>query len=116
MFPFGIRGVSLWDTGFCFVRVVEQDAIPALELARGRDLVALGVVGRALGQPPMSGHAVAVDAEARAGRHEDEAVVFEFAEPALNRPYRAGPEVIGNLTVGAIDLAVVEVVYPQIAS
>ena len=116
MCPFGIRGVSLWDTGFCFYRVVEQRAVPAVEIAGRCNLGSLGVIGRALSQPPMSGDAIAIDAEAGTGGLDDEAVVLEFTEPTLNRSGGICAEIGGGVAVGSENPSIVEAVYPQIAS
>jgi hypothetical protein len=96
--------------------VIEQHAAPAVEVARCRDLVLLGVKGWAFGQPPMGGDAVAIYAEASARGLDDEAVVFEFAEPALHRSGGFGAKVFGGIAGGSINLSVVQVVHPQIAS
>src|SRR5262249_353204 len=76
MCPFGIRGVSLWDTGFCFFGVVEQRAVPAVEIAGRCDMFPIGVEGRTFGDPPMWGDTIAIDASAAAGHHRDEGVVL----------------------------------------
>src|SRR5262249_14481304 len=116
MCPFGIRGVSLWDTGFCFFGVVEQRAVPSVEIAGRCDMFPIGVEGRTFGDPPMWGDTIAIDAKAAAGHHRDEAVVLKLTEPALNRSGGLGAEIGGGVAVGSENLSIVQAVYPQIAS
>src|SRR5262245_28345231 len=110
MCPFGIRGVSLWVAGFCFYRVVEQRAVPAVEIAGRCNLGSLGVIGGALSQPPMSGDAIAIDAEAGTGGLDDEAVVLQFTEPALHRSAGICAEIGGGVEVGSEHLCDVQMV------
>ena len=116
MCPFGIRGVSLWDTGFCFYRVVEQRAVPAVEIAGRCDMFPIGVESRTFSDPPMWGDTIAIDAKASASRHRDEAVVVKFTEPALHRSCRFRAEIGGGVAVGSENPSIVQAVYPQIAS
>src|SRR5262245_21000248 len=116
MCPFGIRGVPLWGTGFCFLRIGEQFAVPSLKVARRCNVGPLAVERRAFGKPPMRGDAITVDAEVGARCLDDETVVLKFAEPALNRSHGFGAEIGGGIAVGSENLPVVQVIYPQIAS
>src|SRR5262245_42885253 len=116
MCPFGIRGVPLWGTGFCFLRIGEQFAVPSLKVARRCNVGPLAVERRAFGKPPMRGDAITVDAEVGARCLDDETVVLKFAEPALNRSHGFGAEIGGGIAVGSKNLSIVEAVYPQIAS
>src|SRR5262249_32014490 len=76
MCPFGIRPVPLWGTGFYFLRIGEQFADPSLKVARRCDLISLCVERRAFGDPPVRRDPFAVNAQARAGGLDDEAVVL----------------------------------------
>src|SRR5262249_16903485 len=116
MCPFGIRGVSLWDTGFCFFGVVEQRAVPAVEIAGRCDMFPIGVEGRTFGDPPMWGDTIAIDAKAAAGHHRDEAVGLKLTDPALNRSGGVGAEIGGGVAVGSENLSIVQAVYPQVAT
>src|SRR5258707_3234736 len=113
MYPFGIRPVSLWDTGFCFClhRVVEQYAVPSLKVARRRDVSPFGVERLTFGDPPVRRDSLAIDAQAWAGRHGNEAVMFKFTEPPLHRSGRFRAKIIGGLAIGAENLPVVRAVY-----
>jgi hypothetical protein len=98
------------------LRIGEQFAIPSLKVARRCDLISLGVERRAFGDSPVRRDPFAVNAQARAGRHGDEAVVLQFTEPPLHRSCRFRAEIGGSLAVGSEDLSVVQIVYPQVAS
>jgi hypothetical protein len=116
MCPFGIRGVTLWDTGFCFCGIDKQHSLPAVEVARRCDVSSFGIERRALGDSPMWRDALAVNAQAPPSRHGDEAVVLKFAEPALHRSCRSRAKIGRGFAVRSEDLSVVQIVMPQIAS
>ena len=116
MYPFGARGVSLWDTGFCFYGIDEQFTVPALKIARRCDVSPFGVERRAFGDAPMWRDAPAVNAQAPSSRHGDEAVVLKFAEPPLHRSCRSRAKIGRGFAVRSENLSVVQIVMPQIAS
>jgi hypothetical protein len=85
MCPFGIRGVTLWGTGFCFFGIIEQHSVPSLKVARRCDVSAFGVERRTFGYSPMWRDAMALNTQAPPSRHNNEAVMVKFAEPPLHR-------------------------------
>src|SRR5262249_28887241 len=111
--PFGARGVPLWDTGFCFFGVVEQRAVPAVEIAGRCNRRALRVIGGVLSQPPMSGDAIAIDAQTSTGGLNDKAVILKLTKPSLHRSCRLRSEIGCGVAVGSENLSVVETVHPQ---
>src|SRR5262249_26265919 len=105
MCPFGIRGVPLWGTGFCFLAIGEQFAVPSLKVARRCDVRPFAVERRTFGDPPVRRDPLAIDAQAWADRHGNEAVMFKFTEPPLHRSGRFRAKIIGGLAIGAENLS-----------
>src|SRR6516162_1398767 len=97
-------------------RVTSATTIPALKVSGCGNVVPLGVERGALGQPPMWSNALPIDAKASACRHHDEAVVFEFTEPALHGCSRFRAQIVGCIAIGPVHFPVVEVVVPQEAA
>jgi len=107
--PFGTRDSV-------FFGVVEWRAVPAVEIARRCNVRSFAVEGVTFSQPPMSGNAIAIDAETGGSGLDDEAVVLKFAEPASHRPDGIGAEIAASIAAGSENLPIVQVVVPQIAS
>jgi hypothetical protein len=118
MFPFGVRGVPLWGKGFCFflLWVVERHTVPPVEIARRCNLGPLGIKRRVFGELPVRRDALAVNAQAWAGRHDDEAVVRQLTVPSLHRSYRLRPEIIRRVAIGSKNFSVIQIVMSQVAS
>src|SRR5262249_12943419 len=117
MSQFLTRGESVSDSGFCFfVWSVEQRAVPTLEVAGRCDVCPLGIKCWAFGQSPMSGDALTIDTKAGTLGFHDEAVIFKLAEPDCNRACGLGAKIGGGIAMGAENLSIVQVVYPQEAS
>ncbi len=80
---FRSRVLSISGAGFCFEAAGRAlptpelvDAVPFQKVPRGR----LGHVAQ-LGEPPMRGQALALDAETTRLRHDDEAVELQLFVP-----------------------------------
>src|SRR5262245_34049664 len=117
MSPFGVRGVPLWGKGFYFfLRVVERHTVPPVEVARRGNVGPLGIIRRAFGDPPVCRDALAVNAQAWAGRHDDEAVVRQLTVPPLHRSCRFRPEIIRRVAIGSKNFSVVQILISQVAS